>query len=163
MSAAYLHIILSHVPVLGLLFASGLHLAGLLLSSRKVRRVSLLCFTLTGVLTAPLYFSGETSEEIAVKLLGASSELIQAHEDSAMVVFIGTTLLGVVSLVAFFVYRKSRSMPKGASIGLLVVAAVVLVLAFRAFDLGLQIRHPEVRKDAPRLPSSAPAPVLYEP
>lgn len=161
MNAVYLHLVLSHVPVLGLLFGIGLHAAGLVLSSRKVKRVSLAVFTLTAMATAPLYFSGESTQEVAVKLLGSKPEMIQRHEEAAMVVFIGTTAVGLITLVGFFLMRKRRSFPKSASIGLLTVGAVLLVLAARASGLGLQIRHPEIRDGAPHLPGPQ-APQLYE-
>jgi hypothetical protein len=98
-----------------------------------------------------------------VKMLGVAPEGVQRHEDAAMVVFIGTTLLGVCSLAGYFLYRKTRSMPKGASIGLLVVAGTILILSARAANLGLQIRHPEIRSDAPQLPAARPAEIPYEP
>jgi uncharacterized membrane protein len=163
MNAVYLHLVLSHVPVLGVLFGLGLHLVGMLMPSRKIKRVSLAVFTLTGVATAPLYFSGESAQEVAVKMLGADAAMIQRHEDAAMVVFCGTTLLAVFGLVGFFLTRKRRSLPKSGSIGLLLTAGVLVVLAARAANLGLQIRHPEIRDGAPTLPAAGAAPVQYDP
>jgi hypothetical protein len=89
--------------------------------------------------------------------------MVQSHEDAAMVVFIGTTLLGLSSLVGFFTTTRKRSLPRSASIGLLLMAGVVMLLAVRASHLGLRIRHPEIREDAPVLPGGAPTSVIYDP
>jgi hypothetical protein len=154
MNAPQIHLMLNHVPVLGIVFAAVALGAGLWLRHGTLLRFA--CFILVAISLAavPVYFSGEPSEETIEELAGIQESSIERHEDAAGVVTPGLGLLGLISLIVLIRYR-SRAIPPRLAASLL-VATVVLsgALAWTA-HLGGQIRHPEMRADASAATTSA--------
>jgi len=146
MSAAHFHLIVNHIPVLGTLFGAGILLAGLWWKQDAVVRVALGLFVVAGIGAAGAYVSGEGAEEIAEGLPGVTEAAIEAHEELALYAFIAAIVLGVAAIGALVAYR-SRSIPRTASIALLVLSLGVFGVMGATANLGGQIRHTELRAE----------------
>jgi hypothetical protein len=99
MNWAHVHLMLSHLPVVGTIFGLLLLLLAQLRKSEELKRVSLGIFVLTALLALPVYFTGEPAEKVVEHLPGVTEPLIEEHENAA--------LFGVHSH-AFFSSRKAR-------------------------------------------------------
>lgn len=147
MSAAHFHLIVNHIPVLGTLFGAGILIAGLWWKQDAVVRVALGLFVIGGVGAAGAYFSGEGAEEIVEGLPGVTEAAVEAHEELAVYAFIAAIVLGVAAIGTLVAYR-SRSIPRTASIALLVLSLGVFGVMGGTANLGGQIRHTELRAGA---------------
>jgi MFS family permease len=152
MSSAHLHLIINHIPVLGVLFGAAILAYGLWRLQDAVIRVALGLFVASGLGAVGAYFSGEGAEEVVEELPGISYNIIETHEEVASIAFLLTAFLGTVAL-ALLIWRRQSDIPRAAAVSLLVAAIGVFgVLAYTA-NTGGKIRHTELR-DGPPQPSS---------
>lgn len=142
MDTAYLHLLLNHLPVLGVPFGLLLLAAGMAARSSDLKRAALATFALAALAAVPAYLTGEPAEEKVEHIAGVSERLIHDHEERAEVSLIATSVLGVLSLGALLGWRD-RDLPT-APLGAVAVLALLtfgsLVLTAKA---GGEIRHTE--------------------
>ena len=148
MNAAHLHLILNHIPVVGIPVAAAVLLYGLVRGSEEVKRVSLLAFVAIAVITVPTYLAGQAAEDLVKHLPGVDDDIIHTHETAATIGLIVTSILGVLSavglVISFFVGRLTKTM----TVLLLLIAFGVSGWLGRVANLGGKIRHTEVRSGA---------------
>ena len=149
MNPAHLHIILNHIPVIGVPFAVALLGYGLLKKSEEVKTASLIAFVIIAALTIPTFLAGKAAEDMVEHLPGVREQLIENHEDAALIGLIATLVLGAVSLGALILSRRSKGVAKPLIIGLLVSSLAVGGWLAKTANLGGKIRHTELRTDAP--------------
>ncbi|CAN5337688.1 hypothetical protein BH09PLA1_BH09PLA1_00110 [soil metagenome] len=144
MTGVHLHLLISHVPIVGVLFGIALLAWGMIRRSNDVNTASLLLFIVIAVSGAAAFLSGEPAEATAENLAGVSKSTIERHEDSAKIAAISTYVLGAASLVGLIViHRVKRSSPFvfGSALVLAFVAAGLLSWTG---NLGGQIRYTEI-------------------
>jgi uncharacterized membrane protein len=148
--SAHWHLIVNHLPVLGVPFGAALLGIGLLLGRTTLQRAGLVVFVLAGLAAGVAYLTGEPAEhalETQIAGGGRPESLIEAHEESAETATIATGLLALVAGVALWRLRRGspgRGWPAGA---LLLAVATAIALAWTA-TLGGRISHPEIRPAA---------------
>ncbi|MBI2925109.1 MAG: hypothetical protein HYY24_05320 [Verrucomicrobia bacterium] len=145
MNAAHLHLMLNHLPVLGIAF--GLLLLGYAVArkSNELRKVSLAVFVLVSLLAVPAYLTGEPAEDLVARLPDVPKAILEQHEEVAQLAFTGMVLVGVASAVGLVVFRRGRLVPAWFNFALLAAALLVTVLMAWTANLGGQIRHTEIR------------------
>lgn len=147
MTSAHLHLMLNHIPLFGLLFGGGLLLYAMARGSDLVTRIAMVFFVVAGLGAGATYLTGEGAEEVVEDLAGVTHETIEVHEEVALFALIGTAVLGGLSLLFLFWYRR-RSIPRAVSVSLLVLTVLGLgVVGYTAYTGG-QINHPELRSEA---------------
>ncbi len=144
MNLAHLHLIVNHLPVVGiplvLLFLGyGLYTKNLLL-----QRFSLKVLFIVSLLLLPVYFSGEPAEKIVEHLPGVTESLIESHEDAALFTLIVTLIMGALAAVALY-FRKNEKRFGGLSKIVFVVGCLSVASLLYTANLGGQVRHTEVR------------------
>lgn len=144
MSAPQIHLMLNHLPVIGMLFVVVALTVGMVFRAQAILRLSLALLPVLALVAVPVFLSGEPAEEAIEHAAGVSERVIEPHEAAARAALIGIAVLGVVGLVGLLRWRRSRLSMRFA--GTLLVASVALSgwLAWTA-HLGGQIRHPELR------------------
>jgi uncharacterized membrane protein len=147
MNSAHLHLMLNHIPVLGMGF--GLALLGWALprKSEELKRTSLGLFIIIALLSIPAYLTGEPAEELVENLPGVDKASIEQHEEAAQVAFVGVLILGAATLVGLIFFGLGKSVPNSLSVIVLVLSLIVFVLMARTANLGGSIRHTEIRPD----------------
>ncbi|MGE0491010.1 MAG: hypothetical protein AB7S38_17515 [Vulcanimicrobiota bacterium] len=142
MDTAYLHLLLNHLPVLGVPFGLLLLGAAGLARSSDLKRAALATFALAALAAVPAYLTGEPAEEKVEHIAGVSERLIHEHEERAEISLIATSVLGMLSLGALIGWRN-RELP-AAPLGAL---AVLALLTFGSLALtakaGGEFRHTE--------------------
>ncbi|MGA9769594.1 MAG: hypothetical protein WBV94_11170 [Blastocatellia bacterium] len=149
MNPAHLHIILNHIPVIGIPFATALLAYGLLKKSDDVKTASLWAFVILAVLTVPTFLAGRAAEDMVEHLPGVSEQLIERHEGAALIGLIATLILGAISLTVLILSRRSKGVRKPLIIGLLIFSIAVGGWLARTANLGGRIRHTELRDNLP--------------
>ena len=148
MNPAHLHIVLNHIPVVGIPVAAAVLIYGIIRGSEEVKRVSLLAFLVIALITLPTYLAGQAAEDIVEHLPGVDDDIIHTHEAAATIGLIATSILGVLSAVglvmSFFIGRLSTPV----TILLLLMSVGVSGWLGRVANLGGKIRHTELRTGA---------------
>ncbi|MCS6816485.1 MAG: hypothetical protein N0A16_06955 [Blastocatellia bacterium] len=148
MNPAHVHLLLNHIPVIGLWLGIVLYLVALV-KKPEWRSLSLGVFVLMAVLTLPAYLSGEPAEEMLHGWPGISEATIEEHEEAALPTLITMLVLGAVALVGLVRFRSAGTWSRGYGWFVLVLALAAGILIGRTAHLGAYIRHPEIRSTTP--------------
>lgn len=144
MNLAHVHLILNHVPVIGVPIALIFLIYGLIKREPAVQRCSLLVLVLVAAVVVPVYFTGEPAEHVVEHLPEVADSFIEAHEDAAMYSLVFSLATGALALLALFFQNETKQRRTIAACVLFVGAIAVVSLAYTA-NLGGQIRHSEFR------------------
>jgi hypothetical protein len=151
MDPTHLHLMLNHVPVVGIPIGLALLIFGLFLRSGHLRIASLIVFLACACVAGVVFLTGEPAEETVEGMPGVSHAVIEAHEESAEVAIWGAVALGGVAAIAMLLHLPRNLSAVGlrlrnASLAApLILALIVAVMLFRTANLGGQIRHTEIR------------------
>lgn len=157
MSAAHIHLVLNHLPLLGILFGALLLAYGLWRGSSDVQRASLGLLAIAGLSTIAVYLTGEPAEEIVEGLAGVSHDAIEAHEALGTYALVAGLLTGLTSLVALVLGAARERLSRGAVVLTLGLALAATALIGYTANLGGKISHPELRATPPTTaPANAP-------
>jgi uncharacterized membrane protein len=143
MNAAYVHLSLNHVPILGVVFALPLLGLGLLRRNATLLRAGWVTLVVVALVAIPVYLSGEGAEEIVEDEPGVTHDAIEAHEEIALFGLIGAELLGVLALAALLLARRAAGVPTWIAPGSFVLALAVAGLLGAVAYRGGMINHPE--------------------
>jgi hypothetical protein len=144
MSLVYIHLILNHIPVVGLVFTALILAIALARRSTELTKVALFFMALIGAISVVVYLTGEPAEELVEDLAGISETALERHEDIALFATVGAAGAGALALLAL-AWLKRRIVPRWVTGSSLVVTlAVLAVMGFTA-NTGGQIRHSEIR------------------
>jgi hypothetical protein len=144
MSVVHFHLLLNHVPVIGLFFVIALLGVAFWRRSSQLGRVALTLLVGISLVTVVVFLTGEPAEEAVEGLAGVSEAAIHSHEDAASVALIAMGVAGLLALPLLWWHRRrelSRRLLGASLVGLLAVAGVMAWTA----NLGGQIRHTEIR------------------
>jgi hypothetical protein len=149
MGATHMHLILNHVPMLGIVIAGAL--LGIALAYRNIQfqRVALGFLVVFALTAIPVYLTGEPAEKAVKHAPGVSERTIDRHEKAASTALAAMEGLGGFALLGMLIFRKAVALPKAFAAGVLVLVLVVSGLFGWTGYLGGQIRHPELSAAAP--------------
>ena len=146
MSAAHIHLLLNHIPILGSIFGLLVLCYGMLRKSDEIKKTSLGVFVLTALVTIAVYLTGDGAADIVRSLPGVSAAIIQQHDKAATITLVAIEILGAVSLLSLFLsWRARRELKSWMTLGVLILAMISSGLGAWTGSIGGQIRHTEVR------------------
>jgi uncharacterized membrane protein len=148
MNAAYVHLMLNHVPILGVVFALPLLGFGLLRRNPTLLRAGWVTLVAIALVAIPVYLSGEGAEEIVEDKPGVSHDAIEAHEEIALFGLIGAEALGLLALAGLLLSRRAAGVPAWLPLGSFVLGLAVAGLMTAVAYRGGMINHPEAHGDA---------------
>ena len=154
MSAAHLHLMLNHIPFLGLVFGAVLLAYGLWRGAEDVQKASLGLLAVAGLSAIAVYLTGEPAEKIVEGLSGVSHDAAEAHEEWGWYALIAGIATGVVALGTLLVGWMRERLERGAVVLALVLALLSSGLIGYTANLGGKISHPELRASTTDVPSS---------
>lgn len=144
MNYAHLHLILNHIPVLGTIFGLLVLIAGMVRRNVTLQKTSLATFFVAALLTIPTFLTGEPAEDWVRGIPEISREVIEQHDDSAMIAFIIVGLLGLWALFGLWRFRRAAPARWVNLVALLLALAGSGTMIWTA-ELGGRIRHTEIR------------------
>jgi hypothetical protein len=160
MDLTHVHLLLNHAPLFGVAFGLFFLLMGILKHSETMRLSAVTLFTLSALLTLPVFFTGESAEGAVEHMPGVTKAIIETHEDAANIAIWSMVILGAVSIVALRYPAKHLKLP-AKLVGLVALLAIVSIsLIGRTAYLGGQIRHTEVRGGIPGVQTDQPEVIL---
>lgn len=148
MNGAQIHLLVNHIPTLGLLFCAGLAGWALWKRTPSLKQAALGGFVLIASFTLLPFLSGESAEERIEGMPGISEIHLERHEDAAAWALGMTLLVGIVALAALWRGRREpRWLDRGTALALALSVPAFGVVAYVAHQGG-QINHPEIRDPA---------------
>jgi uncharacterized membrane protein len=148
MNPAHIHLLLNHIPILGSLFGTILLAIGLLRKDKSLLNAGLLTLVIVSIVAIPVFFSGEGAEDIVEKMPDMSHDIIHEHEEIAEKAIWLMELVGLGSLIAFFLHLKEHPLRHTVTIAVLVLAVANFGVMAKVGNTGGEIRHTEIRKNA---------------
>ena len=144
MNWAHVHLMLTHIPVIGVGAILAFLFIGVLRGSREIEWTSLQLFVALALVSIAVYLSGSPANHQVRDLPGFTRSVIHRHSTAADFAFWSLEFLGALSLGALYRFRASRAVPRRFIAALLAVSFVVLLLMGWTANLGGKIRHPEI-------------------
>jgi hypothetical protein len=146
MDLGHLHLMMNHVPVLGVMFAFVVAAGGAIARSRAVVGVGLTMLVVSGLVAIPVYLTGESAEDLVEGLPGVSEALIDQHESAAAISLTLICVSGSLALLTLLFSRMSKQVIPGALFGVTMLLTLVTGASIaNTANLGGQIRHTEIR------------------
>ena len=145
MNWAYVHLLLNHIPVLGVGFGLLLMAVGMARGSHDLKRASLGVFVLVAILAIPVYLTGEPAEEIVEHLPGVSEAAIEEHEEWALLALGCVEVLGLAALLEMLFTVPLRNLASRIHTITLVLSLLATGMLFWTAVLGGRIHHAEIR------------------
>src|SRR5579863_1207639 len=157
MDLTHLHLLLNHVPTVGMIIAIGLFLASLFTKSGDIRKVSLALFLGIALVTIPTYVTGNAASLAICKAqtstgpcqdTSLSRGRIDAHEGAAMWGMILMEFVGAFAWLGLWQFRRAARVPGWNLTIILLLSIMTFTAMTRAALLGGEIHHPEVRDES---------------
>ncbi|HJU64034.1 MAG TPA: hypothetical protein VJ596_00085 [Gemmatimonadaceae bacterium] len=144
MSPVHIHLVLNHLPVVGLAFITLLLLVAFARRSGELTKVALAFLAVIGAVSVAVFLTGEPAEEAVEMLDGVSEAMIESHEEVALIALIAAVTVGAIALATLVILRK-RTVPRWVTGSALVLTLAVLGVMGVTANSGGQIRHSEIR------------------
>jgi uncharacterized membrane protein len=147
MNEAHLHMVVNHFPIIGTILAIGILIAGLLSKNRSIINTSYVLFVIGAIFGILSMNTGEGAEELVEDMPGIGWKIIHEHEELAEKMALLLDILGVLSLVGFYLQSKKNAKEKLVSYIILLIGIASLFVIQKVGTSGGEIRHTEIRKD----------------
>jgi hypothetical protein len=152
MSLAHVHLMLNHVPILGVIFGIVILVYARVRNNRDIMVVGLGMFVIAAVLTIPVYLTGDPAAEDIRGMPFFSKALVDEHEDAAMWAFIWVGALGLAALYGLTFAMRDKKPPKWLPVLVMILSLMSIATFIRTAQLGGRIGHPELRPGFPANP-----------
>jgi hypothetical protein len=149
MNLAHVHLLVNHIPVLGVALGLVVLAAAAVRHHTVVVRCALVLFVISALAAIPTYLTGEPAEDLVESAAGDVEAWVEPHEEAALVSLVLVEGLGVLSIIGLWMSRDRPSLPRGGIALVLVLAAITAGSLTWTANLGGQIRHSEIRGGPP--------------
>ena len=145
MNDAHLHLVINHLPIVALLIAFLVLLAGFLFKKPEIKLTALGIFIFSALSAILAFYTGEGAEEVVENVPNISETLIHNHEEAAEIFYVLVLILGALSFVTMFLQiKKSKVVLYGYTL-IFIMALVSMFFAKNTGTTGGMINHPEIR------------------
>jgi uncharacterized membrane protein len=144
MNLAHIHLILNHIPIVGIPVALAFFVYGFYAKNQSSQRFALLMLVGLAAIVLPVYFTGEPAEEVVEHLPGVAESFIEEHEDAAMFSLILTLMSGATAILALW-FQKDAKKSRVLNFAVMGIAGLAVLSLLYTANLGGQVRHTEFR------------------
>src|SRR5688572_25021346 len=155
MNLPHLHLILNHLPTVGLVIALALLATGLLRKSNAVAQIALELVYGVALLTLPAYITGLATQRVLMDVPEVSADAMTRHHDMALMGSMWLILAGGLAWLALWQERRGTR-KASTTYAVLIAGALALGAMSVAASLGGEIRHPEILVGEPTTGEVAP-------
>jgi len=153
----HLHLLLNHVPTVGMVASVGLLLLALVRRNDHLLHASLELLFVVALATLPVYLTGVAAEGAIEGMEGVAAPAIEAHETAALLGFVWMQITGFFAWLALWQSRRLARLPRVSVGAVLGLSAITMALMGRAATIGGEIRHPEILANPEAVTVGAPA------
>ena len=144
MNQAHMHLLLTHLPIVGSLLGVLALITGFAFRSEPVKRAALGILLLAALAAIPTFLTGEGAEEVVENVPGVQENLIGRHEDTASLFIWLISGLGLLSLVTLAASLKNNPLSKALYAVTFVFSLATMGMATQVGATGGKIRHTEI-------------------
>lgn len=147
MNAPHIHLLINHLPIIGLIIGVLVVIFGLLSKKQVISSVGLWIAMIAGFSSYPTMYSGGASEHFFEENEGkycVSEDLIHEHEEAAELAFWPCIATGLFAGLALIGNRIGHKHTQKAEILVVFIGIIAIILIGKAGMTGGQIRHPEI-------------------
>src|SRR5690606_42106497 len=112
MNDVHFHLVVTHLPIVGVLIGFLVLLTGYITKSPQVKTTALGIFIFSALAAISAFYTGEAAEDIVENLPGISETLIHTHEEHAELFYTMMLLLEGASLVTMIIHYKKSTFVK---------------------------------------------------
>tara|TARA_B100000809_G_scaffold155795_1_gene153110 strand:+ start:746 stop:1252 length:507 start_codon:yes stop_codon:yes gene_type:complete len=148
MNAAHLHLLINHLPIIGsfigflLIFYSAI-----IIKNRSNLKAGLVILSLSCISILPVYFSGESAEDIVEHLNVVKHDTIEEHEEIAELGLYVSLFVCLLSSATFFAINRNNKQANNLTYITLFMAVLLTVLFVLIGHTGGEIRHTEIEQN----------------
>lgn len=139
MNYAYIHILLTHIPVVAFPVLNILLIISLIYKNKFMKKIILIFMVLIGSFVVPVYLTGEPAFNAIDNYPGVRENIVEPHEEMGKKALVIVSLEIITIIAAFFVEKNFLEF---ANLALAFLASLALI--YTAY-LGGKIRHTEAR------------------
>ncbi|MBK0402319.1 hypothetical protein I5M27_04940 [Adhaeribacter sp. BT258] len=144
MNDTYLHLTLTHFPIVGSFIAFILLFSGYIQKSEGITKAALFLLVALALVTIVVNHTGEEAEEFVENMAGYSHEAIHEHEEMAEWAFRLMLATGLGAATALYMFRRKAQKTR-LLVGLVLFLSLATCgLMVWAGKKGGEIRHTEV-------------------
>jgi uncharacterized membrane protein len=148
MNWAYIHVILNHFPIVGVIIGTLILIAGMAFKNEGIKISGLGTLVFAALMAVVVDLTGDPAKETVKGMPDIVQSLVSRHEDIASVALFLIIPAGLLAaLTLYSIYKKERSVRF-----LLIITLVLSLISCAAMGYagrtGGQIRHTEFRNDA---------------
>ena len=145
MNLAHLHIVLNHVPSIGMLVGVGLFILSLIQKNDLLKKISLQVLVAMAFAVLPTYMSGNAAQGILRQRPDVPQGLIEEHQNSALFALLFTVITGTFAWFGLWQFKRFHRPSARNSMAVLVSSGLTSAIILRTANLGGDISHPEIR------------------
>jgi len=150
MNWAYMHIVINHFPIVGVIIGTLILIAGMGFKNEGIKISGLGTIVFAALMAVIADLTGDPAKAAVKGMPGIAGSLINRHEDMASVALFLIIPAGLMAaLTLYSIWKKERSI-RFLSIITLVLSLVSCAAMGYVGRTGGQIRHTEFRNDATR-------------
>ena len=144
MNAAYLHLLVNHLPLFGALFGTVALVWGLLKHNAGMKTAGLIFLISASAGGWMAHITGERAEHFVEELPTVSRQTVHAHEDAAETTHLFVVPLGALALLALYLDKKGSRWTPLTLWTVAALGAATCITAGFAAETGGHIIHTEV-------------------
>ncbi len=154
MNTAYIHLMITHLPIIGAFIGLLILVFAYLKKDANVKMAAYLVFVVCAIGACIAYATGEGAEEVVENLPGVLKSAMETHEDAAMYSLISMIALGVMSIIGIIQIRWNNSKLIFAHKLILILSLWSMASIAYTGNLGGKIRHTEIANTSAALPNN---------
>jgi uncharacterized membrane protein len=145
MDGLEVHLLVNHIPVIGVPIGVLLALGGVIFKNDVIRKTGVVVFLATGLAVFPANFTGEAAEDITEeRIANVSHDQIHEHEEASEKAMNLTVVALVLGLVHLFNWPSKKKIRDIIFVGFLVTGIASMVLIGLTAHEGGKIRRPDI-------------------
>ncbi len=145
MNSIEIHLILNHIPILGVAFVSLYLVIATIVKNTFMQKVSLWILLGVALVTIIVYLSGLRAETLVESLPNASKALLQLHEKVARISSLTIWAIAGITLLGLTFLRSKEQLFQYFVRGILAMTLLSTSLFILTGYLGGQVTHSEIR------------------
>ncbi len=145
MDAVHLHLVLTHLPIVGTFFVTATFLWAAFRKEPAIGRFALYASVAVSLTAIPVYLAGMAAEEKIEHLPWASENLIDSHETIAAFALGLSILIFLLAVIIIIIGRRSDNIRPSMIWGMFLVTLLQFAVLSYTGNRGGLIGHPEIR------------------
>ena len=148
MNQTHIHLLITHLPVFGSILGGVVLAYALWARSNQTKIAAYILLIISSIGAGIAYLTGEAAEETVENIAGVSKNLVEQHEDVAVIALVSLIVLGMASIVGLFLTWRKFASIRPVAVVVLLISLVSFGFVARTGYLGGQIRHTEISNSA---------------